>query len=256
MCIHRTAPQADISSIRGKVATARAPHERAGAEGGFTLLEVIVGIALIVMLIGGVYGIADGAIKLTSTMSELRVSETRITNFIGQWREYLETLPSGTRLTSGSSKSRFGGAGRILFEGNSVPFAWHRVVRLSDAVEFALVRDDGAPGGRLVVRHLKRPERAIQPDDYDVTAELDLLDGLAQFDWQFFDPAEKKWVASWDARERPQLPLFMRLEFRFADDARVQEQVFWLANDLVEAGAPGPGPGAGPPTENEGGPTQ
>lgn len=229
---------------------------RTGARGGFTLLEVIVGIALIVMLIGGVYGIADGAIKLTTTMSELRVSETRITNFVGQWREYLETLPSGTRLTSGSSKARFGGVGRILFEGNSIPFAWHRAVRLSDAVEFALVQGDGAPGGSLVVRHLKHPERMTQPDDYDVTAELDLLDGLAQFEWQFFDAAEKKWVRSWDAKERPQLPLFMKLEFRFLDDARIHEHIFWLANDLVEGEPQGPGPGQMQPPPNDGGPVR
>ena len=37
-------------------------------------------------------------------MNEARVAETRITNFVNQWRDYLETMPPGIQLTAGAEK--------------------------------------------------------------------------------------------------------------------------------------------------------
>jgi prepilin-type N-terminal cleavage/methylation domain-containing protein len=71
----------------------------ARSKAAFTLLEVILAMALIGLILGGVYGVANATLQLGKSMNEARVAETRITNFVNQWRDYLETMPPGIQLT-------------------------------------------------------------------------------------------------------------------------------------------------------------
>ena len=215
---------------------------------GFTLIEVIAGMALMMTVIGGVYGIASGALGLGKTMASSRIHEARLMNFVSAWREYLETLPPNTRITVGEKPSRKFGRGSILFENGSVPFAWSREVRLAPAVEFKLVHSKtDRNASTLFVCHLRTPERATSPDDYELIAELPLIEGLREFTWQFYNAEKKKWVTLWE--DQPAPPLFMRLRFSFAHEPRdkAYEYVFWFSggNQINEAGAPGAMPPQG-----------
>lgn len=208
----------------------------------FTLLEVILAMALIGMILGGVYGVANATLTLGKSMSDARVAEMRITNFLNQWRDYLETMPPDIQLTAGAEKVARGSSGNLFIVGGHMPFAWERRLRLADAVEFGLVRAKGTKDLSLVVRHLKRSAKARTPDDFDTLAELPILDGLKQMQWQFYEPVEKKWFTSWDPKKRPQPPLFMRLRFSFSADPREHEYTFWIANDLSQVSASQPAP--------------
>lgn len=208
---------------------------------GFTLIEVIAGMALMMTVIGGVYGIASGALHLGKSMAGARLHETRLMNFVCAWREYLETLPPNTIISVGEKPSRKYGRGSLLFENGSVPFAWTREVRLAPAVEFKLERSKTDRDARtLMVRHLRKPERATSPDDYEVIAELPLMENLREFSWQFYDAEKKKWVTLWE--DKPAPPLYMRLRIAFAYEPRdkAYEYVFWFSggNQINEVGAP------------------
>lgn len=200
--------------------------------GGFTLLEVIAALALISLIIGGVYGVADGALRLSTSMNKARMAEMRVTNFVNQWRDYLENVPPTIQLSSGLEKVSRGAAGTLLIEGGQVPFAWTSSVRLADAVEFATVKAEDRKSLMLVVRHLKLLEKPTALDNYETLAELPLLRGLKEFKTQFYDPIEKRWYSSWNPKKQPKPPLFMRLHFAFKDDPREHEFTFWIANDL------------------------
>lgn len=200
---------------------------------GFTLLEVIAALALISLVIGGVYGVADGALKVGTSMNKARIGEMRVSNFVHQWRDYLESVPPTIRLTSGLEKVRRGAAGNLLIEGGQVPFAWTPAVRLADAVEFAAVKGTEPKSLTLMVRHLKKLEKPTAMEDYELIAELPLLTGLREFKTQFYEPEDKRWYSSWDPRKRTKPPLFMKLEFSFLTDPRAHEFTFWIANDLA-----------------------
>jgi hypothetical protein len=198
-------------------------------------------MALMMTIIGGVYGIASGALHLGKSMAGSRLHETRLMNFVCAWREYLESLPPNTRITVGEKPSRKFGRGSLLFENGSVPFAWTRDVRLAPAVEFKVARSkEDRNASTLMVRHLRKPERATSPDDYEVIAELPLIEGLREFTWQFYDAEKKKWVTLWE--DKPAPPLYMRLRLAFAYEPRdkAYEYVFWFSggNQINEAGAP------------------
>jgi prepilin-type N-terminal cleavage/methylation domain-containing protein len=212
----------------------------ARSKAAFTLLEVVLAMALSGLILGGVYGVANGTMQLGKSMSEARVAETRITNFVNQWRDYLETMPPGIQLTAGAEKVARGSSGNLFILGGHMPFVWDRRLKLADAVEFGLVRNPGAKDLDLVVRHLKKPLQARTPDQLDTLAELPILEGLKQMQWQFYEPVEKKWFTSWDPAKRPQPPLFMKLRFSFTADPREHEYTFWIANDLSQVTAPPP----------------
>ena len=235
MFIHPTAPTDARSRRVLRVAVHRSLRS------GFTLLEVIAALALIVFLIGGVYAVGGGAVTLGSSINRSRVFETRINSFVSIWREYLESLPSGIRFSAKDKK--------LLIENGPVPFAWTGAVRRADAVSFSFERRE--EGKSFVVRHLKRPLKPTQPDEYKLISELPILEGLSSCDWEFYEPIKKEWSSTWDAKKRPQPPLFMRLNFAFEGDPRRFGFTFWVANDLAPApAAPNPpqlGQVSGPP---------
>ena len=198
---------------------------------GFTLLEVIAAMALIVFLIGGVYAVGSGSVALGASMNRARVFETRITSFASVWREYLETLPPSIGFSAKDKK--------LLIENGTVPFAWTRAVRRADAVQFTLNHTPGEEGSTLMVRHLKRPKKAKAPGEYDLMAELPLLENVRALDWTFYEPQSKKWLGQWDPKKFPQPPLFMRLHFAFVGDPRDFEYTFWVANDFITPQNPG-----------------
>lgn len=208
-------------------------HPTARSEAsGFTLIEVLLALALVGLVISGVMGVADGAIQLGKSMNAARVTETRISNFVTQWRDYFENVPPGITLTAGAEKVARGSSGNLFIVGSQMPFCWDSRFKLADAVEFGLVRTRGEKTLDLVVRHLRHLARAGRADQFDTLAELPLLENLTRMQWQFYDAEEKKWFADWDPKRRPNPPLFIRLRFTFLNDPRTHEHTFWVANDL------------------------
>jgi len=210
------------------------PHtSRLAHRSGFTLLEILLALVLIGLVLSGVFSVADGAMQLGKSMGAARVSETRISNFVMQWRDYFETVPPGIILAAGAEKAARGSSGNLFIRGSQMPFVWNRQLKMADAVEFGLVRAPGTPKSlNLVVRHLKRPPNARREDEFDTLAELPILENLKQMQWQFFSPEDKKWFIDWDPQKRPKPPLFIKLRFAFLNDPREHEHTFWIASDL------------------------
>ena len=199
---------------------------------GFTLLEVLLALVLVGLVLSGVLGVADGAMQLGKSMNAARVSETRISNFVTQWRDYFESVPPGILVSAGVEKAVRGSSGNLFVLGGQMPFVWDQRLKMADAVEFGLVRERGQKTLDLVVRHLKRPKNARDPNQFDTIAELPILEDLTQMQWLFYSPKDKDWYINWDPEKRPAPPLFIKLKFSFLNDPREHEYTFWVANDL------------------------
>lgn len=200
--------------------------------GGFTLLEVLLALVLVGLVLSGVFGVADGAMQLGKSMNAARVSETRISNFVSQWRDYFETVPPGIVVAAGAEKAARGSSGNLFISGSQMPFVWDQRLKTADAVEFGVVRVRGEKTVNLVVRHLKRPANARNDDQLDTIAELPILENLQKMQWQFYSPEDKRWFVDWDPKKREKPPLFIKLKFSFLNDPREHEYTFWVANDL------------------------
>lgn len=215
------------------------------SKAAFTLIEVIMAMALIGFILSAVYGVANASLQLGKSMSTARVAETRISNFVTQWRDYFETMDPGVQISAGLEKAARGASGNLFIAGGHMPFAWQRQLRLADAVEFGVVRNRESKDLSLVVRHLKLNPKARTQGEYNTISELPILEGLSQMQWQFYEPVEKKWFTSWDPKKHPQPPLFMKLKFAFKAEPREHEYTFWVANDLAQVSTPQAAP-AGP----------
>lgn len=213
-------------------------RHRRRAAAGFTLLEVIAAMALIMFLVGGVYGIADGTLRLSAAMSNARLTEARLTSFTNQWRACLENLPPETKLTSGEKS----GAPYLLLENCGTPFAWSRAAMAAAAVEFA-VMDAGPAGTQLVIRHLKRPERATTGGEYYVIAEIPLLEGIKAASWEFYDATADQWVSEW--KDEMRRPLFLKMNWSMTGEGAPHEALFWIADSQAVPAVP---PAATPAT--------
>lgn len=215
------------------------------SKAAFTLIEVIMAMALIGFILSAVYGVANASLQLGKSMSTARVAETRISNFVTQWRDYFETMDPGVQLSAGLEKVARGASGNLFIAGGHMPFAWQRQLSLADAVEFGVVRNRESKDLSLMVRHFKLNPKDRSSGEYNLISELPILEGLKQMQWQFYEPVEKKWFTSWDPKKNPQPPLFVKLKFAFNADPREHEYTFWVANDLAQVSPPQPAP-AGP----------
>ncbi len=83
-----------------------------------------------------------------------------------------------------------------------------------------------------MVRHLKRPKNARDPNQFDAIAELPILENLTQMQWLLYSSEDKDWFINWDPAKRSAPPLFIKLKFSFLNDPREHEYTFWVANDL------------------------
>ncbi len=235
----------------------------------FTLVEVIVALAIFVLLAGGIYMTVDGALRGTATLSEEGLRSQRLDAFLALLRRTLHSLPSTATFE-----------GRIRDEdGKSLP-----ELQLGEAPGFfswGLRGGSGAPvllaarpqaGGGAVFSLLRLPEEATEMEMREVLRKgrwLPLLPDLRDVKWRFYDRTTMQWLEEWkDPASRPAL---VELSFTLLGESSPRTNVFWMPPvvPFTDAGGgqaaddgtnrpPGPGPtppGPVPPPPAGGGPS-
>ena len=92
---------------------------------GFTLLEVILGLGLITMLIGGIYSIATASLQLSNTVLENQQEDMHMHAFINLLRRNLQGLPgNGTITMEEASTSGQIYQSEIVLTDYPLAFAW------------------------------------------------------------------------------------------------------------------------------------
>ena len=190
----------------------------------FTLIEVMAGMALLVCLIGSVYGIADGTLRLGTSLSTARVSDARVNHLFNQWRAGMENLGAGAKLTALNNGERQ----EILVEDARPLFAWNRAGRTAAATRLIYSESSAA----LTVQHLKRNERGAS-DDYLTVGELPLVEGVSRCTWEFYDAETKEWQDHWIIEER--LPALMKVRCVFSGEPFPAEATFAIPGGAVKS---------------------
>ena len=75
-----------------------APRNRPGVMGrgrqrGFTLLEIVLGMAIIGMIVAGIYRVAVGTVQLSQAVADSQDEEIRLHNFLRLLRRNFERFP-------------------------------------------------------------------------------------------------------------------------------------------------------------------
>lgn len=236
----------------------RTTAEPARRSRGFTLLEVILGLALIVLLIGGIYAIAAASLQMSNAVVENQAAEMHLHSFVNLLRRNIEGLPGNAKLRM-EAPDTAGGVyhSEFVLEEYPLAFSWANVAAGSRVVILATEKDP-LGGIRFRVRYLNEEEAeaygsgSLHADD---GISLELLDGVKAVLWRFYDTQTEEWVEEWpNAAQRPSM---IELNFEFFDGSEATRAVFWIPvvadpAQIVQGAASGIGGAGGTPGNGAG----
>ena len=209
---------------------------RARRRGGFTLIEVVVGIGLAGMVLTGIYTIAAGAIRLGNGITEHQQAEMHLHSFLGVMRRNIEGLPGNANISMEPPEGMGGGLrSEIVLEDYPLAFAWAGVPAGFSRV--LIISDRDPRGGmRIRIRYLNEEEAQIHAEGGAVDDEglgITLIDGLKSVWWRFFNQRtanagnlDEAWEQDWvRPNERPSL---VEMNIEFYDSSEPLRAVFWV----------------------------
>lgn len=198
------------------------------SDAAFTLIEMVVALSIFVLLIGGIFAIANGTLELSNDLTYAQERALMRQNLIEFLRKSFRTLPGDASL-----ELRVQNVGSTYLPALSVynggtSFSPGPAIAPDASIE---VYTEERPGGylRIGLRGLDadqtlsaRQNRAVKADK---TAELPLLDNVSRFEWRFYEPRSNQWVNFW--KEQQGRPLFAELLLAL-DDGLESRAVFWI----------------------------
>ena len=203
---------------------------------GFTLIEVVLGMAILGLIVSGIYSVAVGTVQLSNAVSESQNEEIRLHNFLRLLRRNFERMPGNAGMTvlplNGAPPEA-----DVVFYNYPLAFYWPSVPAGSSRV---VLMSRKSSRGTLDVGLLYLDEEA--PEDYRSNMGgvgqqpglwLNLLSDVIHFEWRVFDETlgdTGEWVPLWEDPERR--AGIVRLELQFLGqglDERT-ESIFWIPN--------------------------
>ena len=220
----------------------------------FTLIEMVVALAVFVIVIAGVFAIANGSMELSADLTQTQERSMIRQNFIDFLRNSFRRLPGEGEITLSVENQRGTYVPSITVFNGGDAFSPGPSLPPESSVELYAQE---MPGGYLRVglrllddkqthalRTGNRRRPAIGKDDI----VLPLIEKVGRFEWEFLNMTNGKWENNWKGAGRP---LFARLSLML-DDGVPSTSVFWIPpivkrppNGMPLPGAP-PTPSLGP----------
>jgi prepilin-type N-terminal cleavage/methylation domain-containing protein len=200
---------------------------------GFTLLEVVLAIALMGLLIGMVFAIARSSLALGQTVINTQNEEMLHQAFFELLGKRFSSLPGNTRfdLTVQSTAGQY--LSDLTIQKVPLSFSWGGQPRVAKAVQLSTVRR--RTGFLSIV--LRYYENEILEDseatagqttlDTEPFAEIELLSDVAYFEWRVLDGRSMEWQYDWDLQGR--LPLQLELVMSFGARGEEIRHIFWIS---------------------------
>ncbi len=242
--------------------------------GAFSLIEVLLGLALFGILVGGIFSVQRGAMEVSQEVTQRQGKTMRMHSFCELLRRNFEALPGNAKvvlLPSGGSGS---GLSDVAFTDFPLAFTWPGVPAGSHSVIFRTDRADSGVGLQASLLYLDEEQttdyEANKLDERKVLARLNLMEGIMTLDWRFFNDTTQQWEVEW-LRTQTARPSFVEMKLTYLDGQDPVWLYFWIpqmANPETftqgagnagggppGGGPPGGGPpGGGPPGAGPGGP--
>lgn len=192
---------------------------------GFTLLEMMITLAVFVLLIAAVFGLMSGVLQSTSSLQGTQDRRETTTALYAFLKNQLTTLPARYTVTSYQRGDGEGLTQNGVIYGN---------VNTASAVD-AKVQDNGYYTLRFATYNVdttqSSPPDARQTMQQLVTTDdpslswRTLVTDIKTLDWKFQDYNDTDWVEIWNSSTEPNLIEFTLQE---AADTQPDTMDFWL----------------------------
>ncbi len=206
------------------------PNKR---KAGFTLLEVLLAVSLMVMLIGMVAIASKSTLSLGQTVVETQNQEMLHQAFFELLGKRFASLPGNTRFDLKVQDSGGQYISDLTLQNVPLSFTWGGQPRVAKAVQISTVRR--RTGFLSIV--LRYYENEILEDsaattgtsqlDTEPFAEIELLSDVAYFEWNILDGRSMEWQYDWDLQGR--LPLQLELRMSFGAHSGEIRHIFWIS---------------------------
>lgn len=212
-----------------------APSARRRRRRGFTLLEMVLALALFAILSGMIFGVATQTMSLISDVVEDQNQASTETAFFELLDRQFASLPGNARLELVTEDSGAQYLSDLTIQNVPMTFNWGGTEQIARAVQLSTVR---RRSGFLdiVLRYYENPildetsevGDPAGPLDNEPFAEVVLLEGIYIFEWRVLDARTMEWQYEWDLGGR--LPLELELTFVVnpAEAAEPIRHVFWI----------------------------
>lgn len=165
---------------------------------GFTLLEIILAMFVLVLLVSGIFGIVGGTTQLTDEMSRAHERDARRHSFAEFCSRMLRNLPGGAQVRLRVKQEGNHYLGEIALKDAPSPVGFLgangitllRTEQMTDGylrVILDMFSHDESTGGGLVNK--EAPKQSIV-----------LLEGVAKCEWRFFNPLSREWEPVWNEK--------------------------------------------------------
>ncbi len=200
---------------------------------GFTLLELVLAVAIMTVLVGMVFGTARSSLALGNTVVKTQNEEMLRQAFFELLKQRFASLPGNTRF---DLKVDDGGShylSDLTLQNVPLSFAWGGQERVAKAVQLSTVKrrsgfldivlryyeheilegSEALPGGVGVL-------------DNAPFAEVVLLEDVDFFEWRVLDGRSMEWQYDWDLQGR--LPLQLELKMKMGAHGEDITHIFWI----------------------------
>jgi len=199
---------------------------------GFTLLELVIALALLAMLVGMVFGTARTALSLGNTIVETQNEEMLHQAFFELLSQRFSAMPGNTRFDLKVEDSGSHYISDLTLQNVPLSFTWGGQPRIAKAVQLSTVK---RRSGYLdiVLRYyeneiLEGSQSTFKGSagDEKPMAEIVLMQDVAYFEWRVLDGRSMEWQYDWDVQGR--IPLQIELTMAIGAQGEEIRQVFWV----------------------------
>jgi prepilin-type N-terminal cleavage/methylation domain-containing protein len=163
--------------------------------GAFTLLEVIIVLAITALLLSAVYTVAQGTLTLADNVRRAQSRDTRQQAFTTFCEHLFTELPATAALNLTTQENDGQYLAVLEFENVNSPYDGKTNCHVTLAT-FAL-----AGGG------LRMDLICQSTDNAHAETRAALFDDLLQCEWRVFDPATRQWMNNWKEPFNPAAPV-------------------------------------------------
>lgn len=202
--------------------------QTSASKAAFTLLEMVVALSAFLLLMGGIFAIAQGTMELGNDLAIVQDRSLIRQNFISFLRRSFRNLPGDAevRLTVQARGSNYVPSLNFVNAGTS--FTPGTALPPDTSVDLYA---EERPGGYLRVALRVLDDRQTQSMRQGQTVRytksqetIPLLDNVSRFEWRFYDPSTNRWENNWKQARRP---LLAELNLKL-DDGFETRAVFWV----------------------------
>lgn len=198
---------------------------------GFTLLELVVAMALMVIIVGMVFGTARTSLALGNAIVKSQNEEMLHQAFFELLGQRFSDLPGNTRFELKVDDSGSHYISDITLQNVPLGFTWGGQERIAKAVQISTVK---RRSGYLdiVLRFFENEILEGSASNFKSTldekpfAEIVLLEDVAFFEWRVLDGRTLEWQYDWEIAGR--LPLQLELTMAIGAQGEEMRQIFWL----------------------------